>query len=87
MAYLLFAGDHYYPEGGAEDLQGKFDTIEEALAAHNPAAFEYDGGCANLLCIDTLEMVKLFNQGVWRDPYELELGPCERNKAIRGEIK
>ena len=67
MAYLLFAGDHYYPEGGAYDLQGKFDTIEEALAAHNPAAFDYDGGWANLLCLDTLKVVKEFHCGTWRE--------------------
>jgi hypothetical protein len=31
--YLLFAGDHQYPSGGIEDLQGTFDTPEEARAA------------------------------------------------------
>lgn len=31
--YYLFAGETYYPSGGARDLQGKFDTIEEARAA------------------------------------------------------
>ena len=51
MAYLLFAGDHYYPEGGAYDLQGKFDTIEAAIAGHVPKTFEYNGGWANVLCL------------------------------------
>jgi hypothetical protein len=31
--YLLFAGEHYYPQGGAEDLVGDFDTLEEAWGA------------------------------------------------------
>jgi len=38
--YLLFGGDHYYPEGGIYDYVGEFDTLEEALAvgmaAHPP---------------------------------------------------
>jgi len=28
--FLLFAGDCYYPEGGAEDFIGGCDTMEEA---------------------------------------------------------
>jgi len=31
--YLLFYGMTYYPNGGWEDFQGSFDTLEEAKAA------------------------------------------------------
>ena len=30
MAILLFAGSHYYPEGGCNDLKGVYDTLKEA---------------------------------------------------------
>lgn len=29
--FHLFVGDNYYPDGGAKDLQGSFDTIGEAV--------------------------------------------------------
>jgi len=35
--YLLFAGENYYPEGGVEDFQGAFTTLEAAKAAHRPS--------------------------------------------------
>ncbi len=28
--YWVFAWDSYYPEGGMNDLQGRFETYEEA---------------------------------------------------------
>lgn len=28
--YILFAGDQYYPAGGAEDFVGVYDTVDEA---------------------------------------------------------
>lgn len=65
MAYLLFAGNDYYPEGGALDLQGRFDSIEAAIASHDPNKFGYDGGWANILCLDTLKIVKMFSRGDW----------------------
>lgn len=30
-AYLLFAGSKYYPSGGAQDFQGFFDSIDDAV--------------------------------------------------------
>ena len=69
VAYLLFAGDHYYPSGGAEDLQGRFDTLEDAVTAHKSDKYEYDGGWAHVLCVDSLKLVKTFNRGNWDDPY------------------
>jgi hypothetical protein len=31
MKYLLFAGDDYYPCGGARDLRGKANSADELL--------------------------------------------------------
>lgn len=73
MAYLLFAGDDYYPNGGAEDLQGRFDTLEAAIAAHDPNKHKYSGGWANVLCLDSLKIVKVFNRGTWSAPDGLML--------------
>lgn len=33
--YLLFAGDHYYPEGGWSDMRGIFLSIESAKEEFN----------------------------------------------------
>lgn len=30
--YYLFAGDHYYPSGGAKDFLGAFPSVEAAQA-------------------------------------------------------
>lgn len=40
--YYLFAGDAYYPGGGAIDFLGRFDTIEEAHRALNRRMGTYD---------------------------------------------
>lgn len=66
MSYLLFAGDDHDPIGGADDLQGKFDTAQAAIAAHDPNKYKYDGGWANILCVDTLEIVMEFYHGKWK---------------------
>lgn len=43
--FILFAGDHYYPEGGWDDFQGFFDTAEEAFAkAKEKIIFEDNSG-------------------------------------------
>jgi hypothetical protein len=70
MEYLLFAGNDYYPSGGAEDLKGRFDTLDQAIAGHDPNEFEYAGGWANVLCMDSLKLVKRFSRGKWYDPDE-----------------
>ena len=33
--YLVFAGDHYYPSGGWDDLVGIYNALDEAQAAAN----------------------------------------------------
>lgn len=67
MNYLLFAGDHYYPKGGAKDLRGRFATIDDAIAAHDPHQYKYDGGWAHIFSLDSQCLVKCFSDGEWRD--------------------
>lgn len=65
--YLLFAGDDYYPQGGAEDLKGGFESVEEAKAAHDPNEHNYEGGWANVLDMSNLKIVMYFNRGTWSE--------------------
>ena len=68
MAYLLFAGEGYYPQGGGYDLIGRFDTVEAAKAAFNPDAPEYNRGndsFAHVLCLDTLRVIVRHYKGQW----------------------
>jgi hypothetical protein len=67
MAYLLFAGDDYYPNGGAEDLQGQFETLEDAINAHDHNKYRHYGGWANILNLDPLGIVMYFNRGKWSE--------------------
>lgn len=67
MTVLLFAGDYYYPEGGALDLMGRFESADQAMQAHDPQRFECKGGWANVLDEKTLVIVKSFSRGVWKD--------------------
>ena len=63
--FLLFAGDDYYPAGGAEDFQGAYESVEAAQTAHNPDVFYYKGGWANILDLNTLSIVMTFYHGKW----------------------
>lgn len=40
--YLLFAFYNYYPEGGWNDYQGNFDSLDEATAVGNHLLEERD---------------------------------------------
>ena len=62
--YLLFAGDDYYPKGGANDLKGSYVSLDDAIDAHNPNEFDYDGGWANILNIETMKIEARFG-GSW----------------------
>ena len=70
MAFLLFAGDDYYPKGGAEDLQGRFYTLQEAIAAHDTGKYEYEGGWANVLSLESMQVAKRYSRGTWFEPNE-----------------
>lgn len=63
--YLLFAGKDYFPEGGCSDFVGAFDSIDEAVKAHDPHLYEYSGGWANIFFVKECKKVGQFNRGVW----------------------
>lgn len=65
--FLLFAGNDYYPDGGAYDFKGSFKTVSAALKEHNPKQHNYDGGWANIFDLETEKIVKQFSCGVWYD--------------------
>lgn len=82
--YLLFAGDDYYPRGGAFDLKGGFATLEEAIAAHDPSEFNYDGGWANVLSAESMTIPKFFRRGTWYGS-EAEYSDYENAEALQDE--
>lgn len=55
--FLVFGFDNYYPSGGIGDLQGEFDTLEEAIALtevknrYRPETYEWE----NYELVDTQE--------------------------------
>lgn len=53
MIYLLFAGNEYYPSGGAKDFRGTFDTSEAAQIARPNCDWahvaEFDGKTMRIL--------------------------------------
>ena len=63
--FLLFAGSNYYPEGGAYDFKGSFDTVELAVKAHDPNEQKLDGGWANIFDLKEEKIVKQFYEGNW----------------------
>ncbi len=65
--YLLFAGKDYYPNGGAEDFIGIYKTKKDALKAHDPNKYDYDGGWANIFDLKTERIIKKFDRGIWSD--------------------
>ena len=67
VAFLLFSGEDYYPNGGAEDFLGKYDSIDAAIDAHDPACYKFNGGWAHVFNLDTLKIVKCFRRGTWSD--------------------
>jgi len=71
MKYLLFCGNDYYPRGGARDFKGSFATLEDAIEAHDPHEYDYDGGWANIFNLDSQKIEKYFDRGLWYDSLEL----------------
>ena len=63
--YLLFAGEDYYPSGGAKDLEGDFDTIDEAVNALDHE--DYRDCWAHVFDLTTKKIVKHHSRGVWID--------------------
>jgi len=65
--FLLFAGNDYYPKGGAYDFKGSFEAEEDAIKAHNHNKHKYDDGWANIFDLKEEKIVKQFSRGTWYD--------------------
>lgn len=65
--YGLFAGHHYYPQGGVYDWRGFGDTIDELMSrfSKNGAAWATDAGGSyvdawgHIVDMDTMQIVLL----------------------------
>lgn len=75
MKYFLFAGINYYPQGGAEDFRGEFDSADDAKKSiakeidekHIEWAHITDQHCEMVECIRWIKKDKKFD---WGKPYE-----------------
>ena len=51
MDYILFAGNNYYPNGGAEDIIGTFSSMEEAKEGYIEASMRSPYEWMHIYCI------------------------------------
>ena len=66
--YLLFQGACYYPKGGSGDLNGSFDSIDEAKARFKAPENKADIEWGEIYDQDSEQLVCLTNDsGQWRD--------------------
>ena len=64
--YILFIGEEYYPRGGAYDIHGYYNTIEEAKEAFKNELKLFVYPWANILCLTTRETVAHYQDGAWK---------------------
>ena len=62
MAFLLFAGNDYYADGGIDDLRGKFETMEDCEKGLASITVEISGGWAHIFNLDSMRIVKRFKR-------------------------
>ena len=84
MAYLLFAGKCHEELGGAEDLHGKHETIESAIADFDAKFGLSRSTWANVLCLDSMSIVKEFWCGEWREWKQPQPTPATARSAAQG---
>lgn len=53
--YIIFAGDHYYPNGGWQDYYDQADTLEEAKRAYENGKREY--GWAHIVDLKNKQII------------------------------
>jgi len=53
--YLAFAGENYYPCGGWSDLQGSYDTIDQAI--HEAQLYQPKDGWYCVVDLETGEVI------------------------------
>lgn len=59
IRYLVFAGQNYYPGGGADDFVGSFTTLEAARVAWAQQKAVRDAW-AEIVTFDGVDMVELW---------------------------
>ncbi len=69
--YLLFMGQNYYPGGGAEDLLGSYETIEEAIQ-RNESELSKDYISEEMQFVTKEEYVENAKDNTWAHIYDLE---------------
>lgn len=62
--YLLFSGSDYYPMGGAADLKGCYETLNEAVS-HAHDADDW----VHVLCLTSMQVVIRYKNNLWSDPF------------------
>lgn len=70
--YIIFAGDIYYPVGGAKDIIGFYENFEVALAIFN-----------NIILLDQYEWVHILdieNQEIVRDTHRASRLICSTSR-------
>jgi len=82
--YALFAGDNYYPDGGAGDFAGWFDSIDDAKRCADAKRVDYSGwDSINLVdCwahIALAETMQILEWGFIREdkPIEWQIAECD----------
>ncbi len=68
--FLLFAGDCYYPDGGALDFRGDFGNLQNAINYHSTLNIPtISGGWAHVFDFKEKKIVKWYstNSGEWTD--------------------
>tara|TARA_Y100000389_G_scaffold171943_1_gene179957 strand:+ start:371 stop:553 length:183 start_codon:yes stop_codon:yes gene_type:complete len=54
--YIIYAGDKYYPKGGANDIVGYYDSYDLTLKKYRQIVDNYDW--IQILDIETKEILK-----------------------------
>lgn len=54
MKYKLFCGESYYPNGGYDDFNGNFETIEDAKNAALEICKDMSNCWAHIVCDDEI---------------------------------
>jgi hypothetical protein len=59
--YLLFSGEEYYPDGGAEDFKSSHRTLAEVMDSVSIDSCDW----ANVFDTEALKIVRWYYKGHW----------------------
>jgi hypothetical protein len=72
--FLLFAGELCYPEGGANDLVGRYNSRYDAEDALAEVFGENLPEWAHVFDCDENEIISRFRKGKWEGPWTDRVG-------------